>query len=57
MQTRERNIHAVSGIQMRDPSIQGAEDLRLGPHSHRFQHSLKAVALALDSELVPLLLR
>jgi len=34
-QTKQTNIHALSGIRTRDPNNRAAEDLRLRPHSHR----------------------
>jgi hypothetical protein len=36
-ETQQTNIHALSGIRIRDPSNQAAADLRLRPRGHRVQ--------------------
>jgi hypothetical protein len=48
IETQETNIHALSGIQTRDPSNQAAADLRLRPRKHATWHS-KGMKLLLSS--------
>jgi hypothetical protein len=40
-QTQETNIHALSGIQTRDPSSQAAAELRLRPHDQQIGEQKK----------------
>jgi len=42
-QTQETNIHALSGIQNRDPSNQAAAELRLRPHGQQIGEQKKYI--------------
>jgi len=44
-QTRETNIHVISGIRNHDPSNQAAADPRLRPRGHQYRQYLSSGSL------------